>query len=191
MICRLGKLPLSPPNSTEHCLFDCLQLSSLLGEKMDMDSALPKMGDVIADAQALLTFVFSWIVLLGIGVIVSGKLTAQHIVLGLGEDDLFSINLVAFRIRAKGDEVSLGFVLYFFCLVAVIVLGGPEAYTILKERAGLDIGHWNSICVIASFLSIISAALLRIMRPVLTRAPIVTDSERTAIIKKLQEKAGE
>src|SRR5688572_11292020 len=90
-------------------------------------------------AQALITFVFSWVILLGVSVIIAGKLVAKHFVLNLGPDDLFSINLVAFRIRAKGDEVSLGFVVFVIALVIVILGGGKQSYEIFKDRAGIDI----------------------------------------------------
>src|SRR6202035_1154143 len=81
-------------------------------------------------AQSLITFIFSWVVLLGISVIIAGKLTAKYMALDIGGDDLFSINLIAFRIKAKGDEVSLGFVIFVLSLVFVILTGGRSSYEI-------------------------------------------------------------
>jgi hypothetical protein len=104
--------------------------------------------------QGLLAVLFSWIVLLGISVIISGKLVAQHIVLNFSDEDVFSINLIFFKVRARGDEVSLGFILFLLCFGIVLVFGGQGAYLYFKTQAGIDIGHWNSMCAISSLLCI-------------------------------------
>jgi hypothetical protein len=138
-------------------------------------------------SKEVLGFVFSWIVLLGIGVIVSGKLAGQHFILGFSDEDSFSINVVAFRIRARGDEVSLGFLFFFLCLGLVVIFGGADAYTYFKSHAGIDIGHWNSICVISSFLSIVVAVVLWIMRAMFGYQPIVNGKERIKQIEQLKQ----
>jgi hypothetical protein len=139
----------------------------------------------IEAVQALLSFLFSWIVLLGIGVIISGKLARQCISLGFADEAEFSINLGAFKIGAKGDEVSLGFILFFLALATVIIVGGDDAHLFLKNRAGLDVGQWNSVCVVASFISIVVAVAAWLYSRLGTPPTIINQSERERQLERL------
>jgi len=138
-------------------------------------------------AQSLVTFVFSWIILLGAGVILSGKILAKHWPLNLTENDLFTINIVLFRLTAKGDQVALGLIVFALSLGGSVIFGGQPAYELFKSHSGLDIGQWNSICFIASLVSVAISTFLHFSFILLGgAAPVVTPKERSNQLKRLR-----
>lgn len=139
----------------------------------------------IAQVQRAILGVFSWILLMAVGVIISGKLLALRIPLRLKSDDLFSINLLLFKLRASGDEVSLGLATFILTLGPVVVLGGSAAYGFFREHTGLEIGQWNSLCAISSFFSIVVATAVWILASLIRGQPLISAEERAEQIKKL------
>jgi hypothetical protein len=122
----------------------------------------------------------------------TGKLTAKHWTIGATSDDIFSINLYVFKIRASGDEVSFGFVIFVLSLAGVIWFGGEDLYLLFKARSGLNIGHWNSMCVVASFISVLVAVLIYLYFLWSTRGPpIIPPTHRAEQIEQLERKLGE
>lgn len=145
-----------------------------------------KAADMIAAAQRAFVAVFSWIFLIAASVIISGKLLAQRIPLNAGEGDLFSINLIVFRLRAKGSEVSLGFLIFILLLGSVAVVGGGDAYRYFEVRTGLSIGQWNSLCAIAAFFSVILSLVVWSVGFAFRSPPLISPAERSDQIEALK-----
>jgi hypothetical protein len=142
--------------------------------------------------SSILTAIFSWIVILGISVIVAGKLMCRMAARSISSDDRFVINFFVFRISAKGDEVLFGFLIFLLVLLAVIFFGGRSAYEMFRDHSGIDIGQWNSICVLASLLSVMIASLIFLLNSIdgpPGGAPIITEEERKEQIAKLNKKS--
>lgn len=142
----------------------------------------------LANFEKIIHFIFSWVVLLPVSVIIAGKLLGKYMVLGFSTEDRFVVNVYFFVIRAKGDEVTLGLTIFIIALSFVIFFGGPEAYEIFKLRAGLDIGQWNSMCVIASAFSLAGSVLVSICLARFGPSPVVSTGEREKQLKKLRDK---
>lgn len=146
----------------------------------------------IEAANAVLTAIFSWVVLLGISVIVTGKITCRILRNTVLSEDKFTINFVIFKISAIGDEVLFGFLIFLLVLLSVILFGGAQVYDMFKNHSGIDIGQWNSICVLSSLLSVLVATLIflgRMLGGSPAGSPIITKNERKKQIEKLQRRA--
>ncbi len=71
--------------------------------------------------EKALAFIFSWIILLAIGVIVSGKLISQKLKLEIGNQDFLRIPVVGvLTLKATGAEVVFGFTLYLICVLLLV-----------------------------------------------------------------------
>lgn len=136
--------------------------------------------------QTVLIFLFSWVVLLGISVIVTGKIAARHFSMGIDLSDEFKINIYIINIKARGDEVSLGFLIFSVFLFLTILIGGADAYAFFRSRSGIDIGHWNSLCMVASFLSLIFSACLIIYFRVSSHGPIISPADRKELMEQIK-----
>jgi len=103
----------------------------------------------------VIRFIFSWVILLAIGVIVSGKLLSQRLKLRAGSGQLFRIPIKGvFRIEATGAEVVLGFTFY---LLSVLVLGatwGANLQPWVKSHYGIDPGQFDAIGFMSSLMSV-------------------------------------
>lgn len=103
-----------------------------------------------------ISYIFSWVILMPIAVIVSGKLMAQRLKLVSSSKQLFKIPIPGvLTIQARNDEVILGFAGFLVTLVVVGFIGGPTAYKLMIERFGIDPGHFNSLCVVSAFLTVL------------------------------------
>jgi len=100
-------------------------------------------------------FVFSWVILLAIGVIVSGKLLSQRLKLRTETGQLFRIPIKGvLTVQATGAEVVLGFTFY---LLAVLLLGstyGSSLQPWVKSHYGIDPGQFNAVGFMSSLLSV-------------------------------------
>jgi hypothetical protein len=137
--------------------------------------------------QSVLTVLFSWAVLTALSIILSGKLLAKRIPAGFNDTALFNIPLGIFRLEAKGDEVSLGIIMFIFSFTGCIILGGKTAYEIFKDRAGIDIGQWNSLVVISSFLAVIVSTILCVILSRVTGQPVIDSEERKGVLNRLED----
>lgn len=124
-------------------------------------------------------------VLTGVGVIISGKLMAYRWPLAMGSDDFFKINILILKLKAGGDQVFWGFTIFVPTLGLVILFGGVSAYNFFKLNSGIDIGHWSSMCAIASFFSVVLSSILALIAPIMTSVPIIKNSERKKQLDKL------
>ena len=108
-----------------------------------------------------LKFVFSWIVLMSIAVIVSGKLLASRFRLGSHTRQKFRIPIPGvLNVEASGDEVIFGFVGFFITFLFIGLLGGPRAYEILVRQLGIDPGQFNALCMLSSFATVLWTTVL-------------------------------
>lgn len=147
-------------------------------------------GKVSLDfVQSVITVLLSWLVLAGISIIISGKLISLRLPIGIRDDSNFHIPLVIFTIRAKGEEVISGFLSFILSLILCIFLGGKGAYDLFKDQAGVDIGQWNSLCVMASFLSLFVATLICILVPFMRGAPLISEQDRSETLRILEGQA--
>jgi hypothetical protein len=78
--------------------------------------------------------------------------------------------------------------MFILALIIVISFGGEDAYTIFRARAGIDIGHWNSMCVIASFMSLLIAVLVYLFFKNTRPPPIISEQDRADQLKKLEQR---
>lgn len=137
--------------------------------------------------EAAVTAILSWIILAAIAIIISGKLISKRVPIGIFDEAKFEIPLLIFHIEARGEEVTTGFVSFILSLFLCIFLGGNQAYLLFKEQAGVDIGQWNSLCVIASFLSLLVATIICIVAPFVKGSPVIQQKDRAEVIRLLEE----
>ncbi len=156
-----------------------------------MANDAPQHPDVVHTVLQVIAAVFSWSVLMAIGVILSGKFLAKRVSVGFGPSDRFSINLLILKIGAHGDEVALGFASFWIALFLVMALGGSDLYRYFVERSGIDIGQWNSLCLIASFLAVIWSIIVWVLGFIPNRVPLITAEERRDQIVLLTEISAE
>lgn len=144
-------------------------------------------GPVALDAvKEVLLFVFSGLFLTAVSVIVSGKFAAKVFPLGFLDTDEFNVNLIVIRLKAKGDEVSLGFCLFILSMVITVWCGGPAAYEVFRRQSGIDVGQWNSLCILASVLCLFESILIYSLSRLLKPRPLVSNKERDEVIEKLK-----
>lgn len=141
--------------------------------------------------QSVLAALLSWIFLAAISIIISGKLISKRLPIGIRDDSIFVINLKVFQIGAKGEEVSTGFIAFILSLSFCIIFGGADAYESFRAKSGVDIGHWNSLCVIASFLSLLLATTICILAPFLKGAPVINAEDRRETLDRLEDSAND
>jgi hypothetical protein len=113
---------------------------------------------------AVLEFVFSWMVLLAIGVIVTGKLLTQRFRPDVGAGQLFRIPLKGlFTIEATGPEVILGFTWYLICLLSLGTVVGRDVQTWVKAHFGIDPGQFNALGFMSSLLSVTTSFIVYLL----------------------------
>src|SRR5688500_8373310 len=105
--------------------------------------------------EKAIKFIFSWVVLMPISVIIGGKLLAQVLKLNVRSTQLFKITIPRlFIIQATDSEVIMGFTGFIITLVLIAVPAGPTAYAMFVKQFGVDPGHFNSLCVLSSFATV-------------------------------------
>lgn len=139
--------------------------------------------------QSIVTVLLSWLLLAAISIIISGKLISLRLPMGLSEEAKFEIPLIIFQLKARGEEVITGFLAFIISLALCISFGGNAAYLMFKAQSGVDIGQWNSLCVIASFVSLIVATAICIIVPFLKGSPVVNQSDREDTIRILERQS--
>lgn len=124
---------------------------------------MPKdtIGDVdLQWIETLIKFIFSWVILMPVAVIVTGKLLSKPINYGADSKQLLKIPLRIFNVEASGGEVILGFACLFIVFLSVAMIGGADVHTVVKTKFGVDPGQFHSIVFFSSLLSVsISGAL--------------------------------
>lgn len=137
-----------------------------------------KVDVAVGAVQAVLTALLSWIVLSAISIIISGKLIAKRLPIGLGDDAFFKVPLIIFRIEARGDEVTAGFISFLLSLGCCSVIGGKALEAYIESNVGLSIGVWSSLCSVASIVSLSMATMILVIAPLFRGNPIVSEKDR-------------
>jgi hypothetical protein len=145
--------------------------------------------------EKALTFIFSWLAILAIGIIASGKLLAQTFKLPgrlVQATDFFSVPIPkVLRFQAQNDEVILGFTGFIITLFSVGSIGGGNAYTFFKSHFGIDPGQFNSLCVFSGFITVMWSFLLYLLtsRKQTPRDPLL--KEHGHLIEEIRRREGE
>jgi hypothetical protein len=135
-------------------------------------------------------YIFSWAVLMPIAVIISGKLLALPFKVPVETDQRFVVPIPKIlHLQANNGEVILGFAGFIITLVFIALAGGKPAYELFKSHFGIDPGHFNSLCILSSFLTVIWSVSLWLGNLVLSkRRKDPAAAERDELILKLAEK---
>jgi hypothetical protein len=116
--------------------------------------------NLLSDA---LKFIFSWVALLPIAIIVSGKFIAHIPAFKLTgqEGQMFGVRLPGvIDFVAKGDEVVYGFGLFIAEFFIVAIVAGHAVYNLVESDFGINLGQFNAICAFSAFSSVILSGLL-------------------------------
>lgn len=134
--------------------------------------------------------IFSWVILMPIAVIVSGKLLSQRFKLASGSTQIFRISIIGlFEIRADDDEVILGFSGFFVTLFLVAIIAGKLIYERFKLQFGLDPGQFNCLCIFSSFATVVWSFALYLLAGA-TKGPMgPVRNEHAELIEKITTEA--
>jgi hypothetical protein len=119
--------------------------------------------EVLSDA---LKFIFSWVVLLSISVIVSGKLLAliPGFKLAGQEEQKFQVKLPGvLNLWAKDQEVTLGFALFLVQFFLIGIFAHHMVYRIIQADFGINLGQFNAICAFSAFSSVFLSSMVLLM----------------------------
>lgn len=116
---------------------------------------------------------FTGFVLSFVSIILSGKLLTQL--------PVFRLNLVRgnstmrfptffINLSAVGDEVIIGIGGFISVLFLTAIIGGGEVPKILLSRFGLELAHFESLCIFSSFLLLISSFIAKILYSAFSRS---------------------
>jgi len=146
----------------------------------------------IIEFETIVRFIFSWIILMPISVIISGKLLAKPITLIVNSRQIFKISLGVLVIQSTDEEVILGFIGFIITLFITGVFGGINVYVFVKSHFGVDPGHFTSLCFFSSCLMVLWSFILfsinRLGSMVMGKIPIKEVDERNNIIDGLSKK---
>lgn len=122
----------------------------------------PSTDTAIALLEKVVKVIFSWVVLMPIGVIVSGHLLSQVFHLSQpNPKQFFRIPIPEFlEIRADGDSVILGFSGFLITFLILCTLAGRSIYAVVKTQFGIDPGHFNALCIFSSMATVLWSAVL-------------------------------
>jgi hypothetical protein len=99
-------------------------------------------------------FIFSWVILLPIGVIISGKMLTQRLKLQVGTGHLIRISVPkVLTVQATGAEVILGFTWYIICLLLLGITFGTMMHTFVVAHFGIDPGQFNALGFMSSLFA--------------------------------------
>lgn len=104
--------------------------------------------------------IFSWVILLPIAVIISGKILAKVVEFQVDSEQVFKIPIKILNIEAKNGEVILGFTGFIITLTGLAIVYGQNIYLIVKTNFGIDPGQFNALCMFSSFSTVIWSTLI-------------------------------
>jgi hypothetical protein len=143
----------------------------------------------ISVLTTIFKFVFSWIVLLPIGVIVSGKFLAQRFKLAGEAPQQLRIQLKGVvLVQSNNEEVILGFAAFIITLLLLGISAGRLAYDFFLTHFGVDPGQFNSLCVLSSFSSVLWSSLVYLVTGASSQPDRGLETEHTRLIKRLTKK---
>lgn len=165
---------------------------------MPTPTPTPEPANIATDSDALhhvftaVKAIFSWIILMPIAVIVSGKLLAYRFKLGGASKQLFRIPIVGlFHIQADNDEVVLGFSGFLLTLFFSGGLAGHAIHRFFQYQFGIDPGQFNTLCVFSSFATVVWAFFLYLLTSSRTGPLGDVVEEHTRLLDKVSKKTEE
>ena len=120
-------------------------------------------NEYLAAAAAVVKFIFSWVILLPIAIIISGKFLTRPVSLKVNSKQLFKLSFGILKIQATDEEVILGFAGFIITLFISAMYGGKDIYEAVKSGFGIDPGHFNSLCIFSSFSMVLWSCFLFIV----------------------------
>lgn len=149
----------------------------------------------IESLSIVIKYIFSWLILLPIAVIVTGKLLSKPINLGSDSKQVLKIPLKIISLEANDGEVILGFACLLIIIFIVAMTGGQEVQELVKVKFGVDPGQFHSICFFSSLISVVCSFILFVVHYLMTKvgiAPFVEDKTKyEATISRLSNKEKE
>lgn len=146
-------------------------------------------------ADQVIRSIFSWAVLMPISVIITGKFLAKPISFNVTTKQLFRLRFKVLEIQATGSEVILGFAGFIISLLLMGIFAGRDIYELVKANFGIDPGHFNALCMLASFVTVTWSAFVFLLHLLINRSKLptfVSDPSRyDSLIAKLSRKENE
>jgi hypothetical protein len=140
-----------------------------------------KPNDAMHLLQDFLLFFFSGLLLAAVAIILGGQWLANCLNIPRTPKALFRIPLPGFfTVEARGNEVGLGITGFVLTLLSIALPAGKEAYAIVKERIGVDLGQFNSLCVLSAFITLVWTFLIYLLlkRPWSGPDPLLEEQQR-------------
>jgi hypothetical protein len=158
-------------------------------------SSIPSSADLqswMDRLSSLITFIFSWIILLAVGVIVSGIFFAKVFPIKGFTGGTFKIPLFIFNLEAHDDEVVLGLTSFLTTLLICALLGGASLYHFTVERFGIDPGQFHMLCFVSALINALLSCTVWILFSVLrSNTQDRAKAEAQAVILKLKNRSGQ
>jgi hypothetical protein len=160
----------SEPRDLLRCTFPRGGGRSLLPAPYAANILEPNNNSYASGAEAVIKFIFSWVMLMPVSVIISGKLLSEVLKLRVRSKQLFGIERrvagVSFEIQATDNEVILGFTGFIITLMVIAVPLGHRAYDLFREQFGIDPGQFTSLCILSSLSTVIWTFILYVIQTV-------------------------
>jgi hypothetical protein len=146
-----------------------------------------KATELINALTPLLLFIFSWVLMLPIGVIISGIFLGSLLQIATPDDTRFTIPLYILRIEARTGQVVAGFYAYLLTFVLVVIFGGAALYEFIKRESGLDPGHFNALCVTSSILSALWTSIPFVLATYLLKPRTIAASTHLDVLQRITD----
>jgi len=109
---------------------------------------------------SVLSFVFSWLVLMAVAVILSGKFLMKLLRFSTESKQLFRLSFKIFVLEASGGEVVLGLAGFLITLFLVACGWGHMVFDIVKNNFGIDTSQFNSVMFFSSLMTVLWSFLV-------------------------------
>jgi hypothetical protein len=135
----------------------------------------------VARLEDVLKFFFSGLLLAAVAIILGGQWLAQCLNLSKRSDAFFRVPLPGiFRVEARGNEVGIGLTAFVAVFLLIALPAGEQAYSVVRTRIGIDLGQFDSLCVLSAFVTLVTSfvVFLVVVRPWIGPDPLVDEQQR-------------
>lgn len=137
-------------------------------------------------------FIFTWVFLMPISVVVSGKLLTHRLAVRGGSGQSFVLSVgKRVKIQAKNEEVILGFFAFIAILFVSGLAFGPVIYSKFVNQFGLDLGQFNTLLVFSSFATLFISGVSYLRSPTSRRDEELRNTHTKRIMQVSHVDAGE
>jgi hypothetical protein len=140
-----------------------------------------KPNEALQILQDFLLFFFSGLLLAAVAIIFGGHWLSNCLNITKTPNALFRIPIPGFfTVEARGNEVGLGITGFVITLLSITVPAGPSAYAMVQKNIGIDLGQFNSLCVLSAFVTLVWTFLVYMLvkRPWGSPDPLVEEQKR-------------